>query len=251
MQTNRPWPTLAQPPDLVADEVHAWSIALDVSPEHYEELLTTLAPNEQRLADSFRLEQPRQTFVVTRAALRTLLGAYLELEPSEIALGADGNQKPRLGAAHAASGLQFNVSHSGGLALVAVARGCAVGIDVERVRDVGGLDQIAQRYFHSSENSALRQVADGERNAAFLHCWTAKEAILKAVGTGILGDLADFAVSVDAGWQGWVECADATSADQRTKCWLERLTPHDEYVAAIACVNSRRTIRTYSFSFPM
>ena len=246
MQTNRPWPTLAQPPDLVADEVHAWSIALDVSPEHYEELLTTLAPNEQRLADSFRLEQPRQTFVVARAALRTLLGAYLELRPSEIALSADGNQKPRLATAHADSGLQFNVSHSGGVALIAFARGCAVGIDVERVRDVGSLDQIAQRYFHGLETSAIQELSGAERNAGFLRSWTAKEAILKAIGTGILGDLADFAVSIDEGWQGWVECADAANPGQRTKCWLERLAPHGDYVAAVACVNDRKRIETYS-----
>jgi 4'-phosphopantetheinyl transferase len=140
------------------------------------------------------------------------------------------------------------VSHSGELAAIAFARGCEVGIDVEQLRDVGHLEQIARRFFRPAETSSVLSTAESNRNLAFLRCWTGKEAILKALGTGIVGNLADFQVPISDDWQGWIECSANLSDQPPTRCWLEQLTPRDDYVAAIACVKSRRLVRSYTFA---
>jgi 4'-phosphopantetheinyl transferase len=248
MPTNRHWPLLAMPPELAANEVQAWAVPLDVSQHVYQNLRATLAPDECTRANDFHFEEPRRRYVIARGTLRRLLGKYLDLQPAEINLAIDGNQKPRLATKHEESGLHFNVSHSGDLAVIGFALGCEVGIDVEQVRDIGHMEQIARRFFHSSETNAVLSAPETARNLAFLRCWTGKEAILKALGTGIVGNLADFQVPLDNDWQGWVECAAHLPHGRRSRCWLEQLTPNGGYVSAIACVESKRLVRSYTLA---
>ena len=248
MPTNRHWPPLAKPPQLGTDEVHTWAVPLDV-PEHaYAGLLATLAPDERQRANEFRFDDPRRRYVIARGALRRLLGEYLHAEPTSVELTIDQNQKPHLASQHATAELYFNVSHSGNLAVIGFALGCEVGIDIEQLRDVSHLEQISQRFFHPSETSAVLAAPEFTRNLTFLRCWTGKEAILKALGTGIVGNLAGFQVPIDDGWQGWVECLADLPDGQRSRCWLEQLTPCDDHVAAIACVESKRAVRSYTFA---
>ena len=180
--------------------------------------------------------------------MRTLLGTYLNSHPTEIELTIDENQKPLLAKRHEAAALHFNVSHSGDLAVIGFALGCEVGIDVEQLRDVGHLEQIARRFFHPAETSAVLSIPESARNLAFLRCWTGKEAILKALGTGIVGNVAGFQVPAENNWQGWVECSAGQAHGHRSRCWLEQLTPCDDYVAAIACVEDKRVVRTYTLA---
>jgi 4'-phosphopantetheinyl transferase len=246
MPTNRHWPLRAKPPELAANEVHAWAVPLGVSQQACENLRTTLADDECARADDFHFEEPRRRYVIARGTLRRLLGQYLDLQPAEINLAIGRHQKPRLATKHEESGLHFNVSHSGDLAVIAVALSCEVGIDVERLREVGHMEQIAKRFFHPSETNAVLSAPEPARNLAFLRCWTGKEAILKALGTGIVGNLADFQVPLGNEWQGWVECAARLPHGRRSRCWIEQLTPKDGYVSAIACVESKRLIRRYT-----
>ena len=248
MPTNRPWLPLAKPPQLGTDDVHTWTVPLDASQQAYEDLLATLASDERQRAREFRFDDPRRRYVMARGTLRRLLGEYLHAEPTSIELTIDHNQKPHLASQHAMAGLHFNVSHSGDLAVIGFARGCEVGIDVEQLRDVGHLEQIARRFFHPSETSAVLAAPESTRTLAFLRCWTGKEAVLKALGTGIVGNLAGFQVPIDDGWQGWVECSAGLAHGQRSRCWLEQLTPCDDYVAAIACVENKRVVRSYAFT---
>jgi len=248
MPTNSHWPPLMKPPELHVDDVHACAVSLDVSQHVYDDLFATLASNERAQAGKFRLDNPRRRYVIARGTLRKLLGTYLNSHLTEIELTIDGNQKPLLAKQPEATALHFNVSHSGDLAVIGFALGCEVGIDVEQLRDVGHLEQIARRFFHPAETSAVLSIPESARNLAFLRCWTGKEAILKALGTGIVGNLADFEVPISDDWQGWIECSAGHAHGDRSRCWLEQLTPCDHYVAAIACVESKRVVRTYTLA---
>jgi 4'-phosphopantetheinyl transferase len=248
MPTNRDWPPLAEPIELAADDAHVWAVPLDVSQRAYEDFVPTLASDERARANDFRFEAPKRRYVVARSALRRLLGQYLDEQPTAVELAADQNQKPQLAGKHAATGLRFNVSHSGNLALIAVATGCEVGIDVEQLREVGHLEQIARRFFHPLETAAVLAAPEATRSLAFLRCWTGKESVLKALGTGIVGNLADFQVPIRDDRHGWVKCSTGASDGRRSRCWLEQLTPCNGYVAAIACVESKRLVRSYSFT---
>ncbi|OOG43697.1 4'-phosphopantetheinyl transferase superfamily protein [Rhodanobacter sp. C05] len=119
-----------------------------------------------------------------RAPLRRVLAAYLGIDADAVALVAGEHGRPALAAGHDQS-LGFNWSHSGDQALIAIGRHVSPGIDVERRRERPRALEIAQRYFSVDEAAALAALPAANRSAAFLELWTAKEAVLKALGHGI------------------------------------------------------------------
>jgi len=119
-----------------------------------------------------------------RAPLRAVLAAYLGIAPEQVALTHGKHGRPLLAVGLDPS-LGFNWSHSGGHALVAVGRHITPGIDLECLRPRARALEIAKRYFGTDEAAALAALPEAERSAAFLELWTAKEAVLKALGRGL------------------------------------------------------------------
>jgi hypothetical protein len=121
-----------------------------------------------------------------RSALREILGAYLGEGPDAVALTTGGSGKPELAASPPP--LSFNLSHSGGLALVAVAiGGTAVGIDVERLRPRRDLARLAARWLPEADAEAVAAAADEAREEVFYAAWTRHEARTKCTGAGLSG----------------------------------------------------------------
>ncbi len=118
-----------------------------------------------------------------REPLRQILAAYLHRPPSEVRLIAGPHGRPAL-AGTLAGAIDFNWSHSAGHALVALARGIAPGIDLECDRPLRAL-ALARRYFTADEAAWLARQPEARQTAAFLDLWTAKEAVLKALGRGL------------------------------------------------------------------
>ncbi|MGH7928214.1 MAG: 4'-phosphopantetheinyl transferase family protein, partial [Candidatus Binatia bacterium] len=135
---------------------------------------------------------------------------YLRITADQIHFHAGTHGKPLL-SQPAANGLQFNLSHSHEIALIAVARGKAVGVDVEFVKRDFSFDEVAARFFTASEVAALFELPQSLRREAFFKCWTSKEAFLKAKATGLSGKLDevrlvlthDGFVRIDANVPGW------------------------------------------------
>jgi 4'-phosphopantetheinyl transferase len=181
------------------DEVHVWRARVEVAESRLREVRELLSNEERRRADGYRAAADRARFVVARGLLRALAAGYLEAEPGRLRFRPGPHGKPELDGSPGAAALRFNVSHSGALALLAFARGREVGVDVERIRTDLPLDLIAGRFFSQSERALLGTLAAREsgvgagsvaveagddRQAAFFALWTAKEACLKAGGTG-------------------------------------------------------------------
>ncbi len=172
-------------PALPQGQVHVWRADLD-DPAWTAPACTALVDAAERERAS-RLLQPRHRarFTASRAALRTVLGRYVSIDtPAALAFEIGQSGKPALAGIGAGSQISFNLSHSAGVALVAVARACEVGIDVERERPGVRIEEIAQRQFHPDVVRALLALDPPHRPAAFLRCWCALEARLKAAGTG-------------------------------------------------------------------
>ena len=132
-----------------------------------------------------------------RAPLRALLGAYLGLSPDAVELAEGAHGRPQL-AGTQARGLDFNWTHSGDCALVAIGREVMPGIDVERRRTrPRGLD-IARRYFARDEAEWLASQPPEDRDEAFLTLWTGKEAVLKALGRGLAFGMHRLAIGREA-----------------------------------------------------
>ena len=119
------WPTTNEPDALAPDVVHVWAVPLDGGQPPNE---TLLSADERRRAELFRRPELRRRFVSARVGLRTVLSRYLGVGPADVGLAFEPAGKPRLAMRDdAADRLRFNLSHSGELALVAVADRCEVG----------------------------------------------------------------------------------------------------------------------------
>ncbi|MBL8113616.1 MAG: 4'-phosphopantetheinyl transferase superfamily protein [Acidobacteria bacterium] len=117
-------------------------------------------------------------------ARRTVLGAWTGTAPEHLVFVDGPHGKPAL-----PGGPEFNVSHSGDAVLIGVVDGIPIGVDVERVREKPNLDGIARRFFSAPEAAYLESLAPEARTNAFYRLWTLKEALVKAIGTGIAGNL--------------------------------------------------------------
>ena len=170
------------------DAVHVWRVELDrVEP-------ATLSADERARAARFARDIDRARFVASRTALRRVLGDYLGYAAELVSFRYGARGKPSLDLEPAP--LDFNLSHSRGVALVAVARARAVGVDVERHRAVDP-DALAASCFSPAEQRALAAIAPRDRLAAFFRGWTRKEALIKAHGDGLYLPLDRFTVSLD------------------------------------------------------
>ena len=188
-------------------EVHVWLVPVAIPAECLAVLQSVLDDDECERARRFRTRAARERFVVSRGVLRLVLGGLTGSPPERLRFarrcgwcGGTDHGKPRLSDADR-SGIDFSLSRSSGLALIAVARGRLVGGDVERVRRRTDILAVARSAFSPAERRAIESPAtDGERREAFFRCWTRKEAYLKARGEGLAGGL-DTDHEDTGGWQ--------------------------------------------------
>jgi 4'-phosphopantetheinyl transferase len=216
-------PQTPHAPDLNGG-IDVWRVQLDTLEPAAKSLERLLSPDEMKRADRFRFAQDRRRFVVARAVLRQLLGAYLGASPASLRFAYGPQGKPRLADAHYAQGhVTFNLSHSRELALLAVAKGCEIGVDLEAVRPLEEASAMARRIFSAAELAALAAMPEVERDMAFYRFWTRREAWVKALGTGLAEppDRLDV-TTADAG--------DAGEPDWR----FVRIEPGEGYVGALA-----------------
>lgn len=145
-------------------------------------LVALLSPEERLRHERMAVWDKQTEFLVSRALLRRVLGALLDLPPAAIAFDITEDGKPLLSASLAQS-LAFNLAHSEGFVLVAVAEAASVGVDVESI--AAYKSGIARRFFSATEYGWLEQHPPESRAAAFYQLWTIKEACIKALGTGV------------------------------------------------------------------
>jgi 4'-phosphopantetheinyl transferase len=204
--------------------VHVWRIDVRQPPRVFEELRSLLSRDEEDRAALYRFDPARESFVATRAALRSLAGSYLGIDPRDVTFAYTAKGKPEV------PGLSFNASHAGDVAVAAFARSGSVGVDVEEMRPDRDLRALARRFFAPAENAAL-DLLDGQALvAAFYRCWTRKEAFVKAVGEGVSFDLRRFVVSVEPGARIVSIDGDPEAA---AAWWAADVSPRGGYVAAV------------------
>jgi len=175
-------------------EVDVWVLPLDVSADRRRALVGTLDPEEQERARRFRHPGDARRWSVGRGWFRAVLGARLGLDPAAVAIVQPRGAKPIL---PDAPGIEASLSRAGGVALVAVA-GRAVGVDVEHLRPLDDLGLLVAATCTPAETAAIEALRGAERHERFLALWTAKEAFLKARGTGLAVEPAT--VALDRPW---------------------------------------------------
>jgi 4'-phosphopantetheinyl transferase len=201
--------------------VHLWAWDFACSPGDRHHYITLLSSDEQARMQKFRFEKDRIRYAISHAILRILLGRYLDLPPSSICFEKNEFGKPHLAPAFGAPELAFNLSHSNRVGLLAIANGLAVGVDVEEIRPVER--DTVERYFSAQEQASLADLTGMDWLEGFYNCWTRKEAILKAEGTGLNARLDAFDVSLSPGVKAEVLCV----RRDRSRKLTQRLTCSD------------------------
>jgi 4'-phosphopantetheinyl transferase len=179
--------------------VTVWRIKLDPDDRTAETLRGHLAPDElERLARLHRSEVGRR-WLVSRGALREIIAAELGTSPPSVRLELGPHGRPGLDPEAHRTDLDFNLSHSGDVALMAIGRGLRVGVDVERLRRGRDPLRVANRYFSAAEVEAVRAFPQADRPAAFLRYWTAKEALAKGLGLGLQAPIGQLELAAQPG----------------------------------------------------
>jgi 4'-phosphopantetheinyl transferase len=227
------------PPTQIAlcdGEVHVWRVLLDQSQETIECLVRLLVADEQARAGRFRFAKDRNQYIIGRGLLRVLLGRYLVHEPQAIKFHYSSYGKPSLDDAQ--TGLQFNLSHSHQMALLAFTRDRDLGVDIEYMRPDVEFEQLAQHFFSPSECAVLLGVAPALRKETFYNCWTRKEAYIKAHGKGLSMPLDQFDVTLRPGEPArLLQCRENPAEVARWE--LQALMPGEHYAAALAVEKTR------------
>jgi len=184
------WPRGPVRPHYPTGEIHVWIGLLNQEwPDARH-----LPPDERERAAGFLRPRPARRWVASRWLLRQVLGRYLQQEPAAVELAVDESGKPRLGDPGAA--IRFNLSHSGEVAVVAVAAGREVGVDVEEVVEGRDLPALAERALPAADAAAVRAATANQRAAVFYRAWACHEARLKCLGAGLSGAVPDVPVAM-------------------------------------------------------
>jgi 4'-phosphopantetheinyl transferase len=197
MRTMQTWQSPPTNTYLANHAVHVWQASLELPDADVAHLSSLLAPDERARAERFRFARDKRRYTVGRGVLRQILGRYLGVAPQQLAFTYNTHGKPALAELYAHTGIRFNLSHSGELALYAVSCERDVGVDIEQLRD--GIDEIAiaERFFSAAERAELQALPPAERKIAFFRCWTRKEAYIKAHGDGLAMPLDQFSVPLE------------------------------------------------------
>jgi 4'-phosphopantetheinyl transferase len=182
--------------ELATDQVHCWFYAINSFAPYFPNLFAHLTEGEHERAARFVWNRDRIQYTVCRAVLRQLLARYRVGTPAHIKFVYSPRGKPSLVADLNPIDLQFNLAHSSQGAIIAVARGCQVGVDIERIRSLSDLGSLVRVCFAPDEQAEFWSLPQQERLRVFFAGWTRKEAFVKAIGEGLGRSFASFSVSL-------------------------------------------------------
>jgi 4'-phosphopantetheinyl transferase len=215
------------------DEVHVWYLAVEPGSHNWAlERREILSEREEDRRTRFVFEKDRRLFLASHVLVRSVLSKYAAIPPAEWSFAEHDNGKPFIIGPDGATLLRFNLSHTRGMAAIAVALDLEVGIDVEQIS--GSDDEhLAKTCFTEAERRGLDSLPEMERLDRFFDLWTLKEAYLKARGTGLSTPLQEFSVTP----QGMTDASIAfTSAinDHPASWQFHRYRPSESHRLAVA-----------------
>lgn len=234
-------------PTFPALRVDVWKVCLDEPAKPGSDASVVLSADEIARASRFLFEKDRTHFTRCRSALRRLLAAYLATSANEIRFEYMPGGKPQLADEQNPCALQFNVSHSAGMALIAVGSKHRIGVDLEKIRGDVDTTALAERFFSVREREGLRALPDHLRTSGFYACWTRKEAYLKATGDGLSFPLADFSVTTHPDLNPDLEEIRGNTPIPG-QWFLADLMVADGYRATVAVETAFSSLETYSLS---
>ena len=229
-----------RPPD--ATELDLWRVPLaDLAVD-----LGLLGERERARLERLRIDAKREQFAAGQNALRRVLARYIDRPPADIQFSYGDHGKPYLAELAAGQTLGFNLSHSHELALIGVAPGAELGVDVEHARAERPFERLARRFFVPEEGEVVLSRPPAEWREAFYRTWTLKEAYLKAIGTGLSLPPRSFGLDLtsEPPRLAWTDM-DGDDPERWSFVSLPRCDRAGDYVAAACCEGCRRRVHLW------
>lgn len=205
--------------------VHLW--CLDLRPFEENSFRKWLDSDELERADRFHFPHHRQRFTITHGLLRKILGQYTHQLPENIEFSRGARGKPFL--KNNPDHIQFNLSHSDEVAVVALTKEHEIGVDIEKVEPQYN-EGVAKRFFAEKEYQEIIALPEAEQVQAFYQLWACKEALIKAVGEGLYKPLGDFIVSLENPSQ-WIT---VTHQEKEKQFYLQMFDAFPQFRSAFA-----------------
>ena len=204
------WQPATAAPAIAPNELHIWRLRADAAGDDLDTCLALLGERQRRRAQGMNHRVYRERYIRSQAGLRRILGLYLGIPPQAVGFTHGPAGKPAV--AQAIGALEFNLTTTADLALVAVSRCVEVGIDCEWVQPRRNLEAIARRMFSPEQVRILMATPEADRLECFYRGWTAMEADAKADGRGLF----------------------RPRAPGVHPPWVEIFIPEDQHIAAVA-----------------
>ncbi len=149
-----------------------------------------LSADEMTRATRFLEIEDRRSYIITRGRLRELLGMTQGCRPDDLMFTLGPFGKPRLTTPLAQGAVPFfNLSRTKEHSIIALSWNREIGVDIENIALSKHTDDIAVHFFHPLEREYLQLLSAEQRDRAFVRLWVRKEALAKAMGTGLNMDL--------------------------------------------------------------
>lgn len=231
---------------LLPQEVHIWRTSLEAPTHVLEDLKVHLNVDELQKAGRFYFERDRRRYIVAHGVLRILLAHYLQQSPAALQFHANAYGKPALAALQIQPPLQFNLSHSQEMALFAFVFEREIGVDIEYMRTNIEFNELARYSFSAHEYAAWSALPVEQQLQGFYHCWTRKEAYIKARGLGLSLKLNLFDVSLRPGEPAAL-LASREDPAEAARWSIYSLLPNPGYMGALVVEGQGWTLRTFDW----
>jgi 4'-phosphopantetheinyl transferase len=220
------------------DDVQVWGILLEVTDSELPRAASLLSRDERERAERLISEGHRRQFIAAHAMLRTILSRYCGASPEQLAIRRTSDGKPFLSECPS---IRFNLTHSHGRALIAVARDREVGVDLEQVRRDADVVRLAKRFLSEKDLAFIERGDPAQRHERFLQTWVAREAVFKADGRGMTFPLhRDYVELTGDGTEGCLVLGDAESDERRRPIRFLSLGPG--WIGAVATEGTNWTV---------
>jgi 4'-phosphopantetheinyl transferase len=215
--------------ELSDKEIHVFLLQLDLF--NYDDFLSLLPEDEKERANRLKINEKKKQFVIARGVLRKLLSNCLRKPIEEIMFSYGEHKKPYIKEQYNNKTVEFNISHSGDYAIIAITLGNKVGIDIEKINNKIDYQSLSKRFFSEKEKEELLSLNKDEQLDAFYRAWVRKESFIKANGKGIAFGLDCFSVSLNENKKSKIDIVSPNNQNEQWYCY--DLMSVDNYKTAL------------------
>ncbi len=231
-------------------ELHVWQIEYDIK-YLYASLISLLSFEEIHEANTFFLKKDYRRYQISHGIKRLILAKYLNTSPKSIIFDCNNYGKPVIALWQNPLNLQFNISHSNNLILMAITIKDDIGIDVEYNQKELCENELISAICSSKEQLFFSNLNDTqEKKMAFYRCWTRKEAYLKAIGIGLITNLKNISVDLNEfPANKWISFHNSLERETEVQWKLFPINVGKSYTGSIIATSHQKNLISYNAEY--